>query len=66
MGRLDLPRTVVFGDQDKFFDPVKSAAAFRRVDGIRVEVIGGVGHSPNIERPAAVAELVGQAAGAPA
>ena len=64
--RLDLPRTVVFGDQDKFFDPEKSADAFRRVDGVRVETISGVGHSPNVERPEAVAAFVGQAAGAPA
>jgi pimeloyl-ACP methyl ester carboxylesterase len=56
--RLGLPALLVFGEQDKFFDAERSAAAFRAVPGLRVEVLPGVGHSPNLELPEEVARLV--------
>ena len=54
---LELPATVVFGEHDRFFHAEPSAAAFRALPRTRVELMPGVGHSPNVERPAEVARL---------
>ena len=56
--RLELPAAVAFGEEDRFFRVGDSADAYRELPGARVEVLAGVGHSPNIERPAEVARLV--------
>jgi pimeloyl-ACP methyl ester carboxylesterase len=64
--RLAIPALVVFGEQDAFFDAESSAEAFRAVPGLRVEVLPGVGHSPIVERPDAVAQLVREHVAAPA
>ncbi|HKP90714.1 MAG TPA: alpha/beta fold hydrolase [Thermoleophilaceae bacterium] len=64
--QLGLPALVVFGEQDRFFDAESSAAAFRTVPGVRVEVLPGVGHSPNVERPDELARLVREHVAAPA
>ena len=58
--RLGIPTLVIFGDQDGFFRTDECVAAFRAVPGVRVELIAGAGHSPNVERPADVARLVGE------
>jgi pimeloyl-ACP methyl ester carboxylesterase len=55
--------TIVFGTEDKFFRAQESADAFRAVDGVRVELIDGAGHSPNVERPEQIAALVREAIG---
>jgi pimeloyl-ACP methyl ester carboxylesterase len=64
--RLGLPALVVFGDQDAFFRAAESAEAFRRVPGARVEILSGVGHSPNVECPADIARLVREQVAVPA
>jgi pimeloyl-ACP methyl ester carboxylesterase len=56
--RLGLPALAIFGDEDRFFRARASAEAYRRVPGLRAEVLAGVGHSPNVERPEEVARLV--------
>lgn len=56
--RLAVPALVVFGAEDRFFHANESAVVFEAVPGTRVEVLGGVGHSPNVERPAEVARLI--------
>ena len=60
--RLGMPALVIFGAEDRFFRAEEAAAAYRRVPGVRVEVLAGVGHSPNVERPEEVARLVREAA----
>lgn len=50
----------MFGEEDRFFRARESAEAFRRT-GIPVEVLPGVGHSPNVERPEELAALVAAA-----
>jgi pimeloyl-ACP methyl ester carboxylesterase len=55
---LGIPALVIFGEHDSFFRAGESAAAFREVPGVRVEVLDGVGHSPNVERPEEVERLV--------
>ena len=64
--RLGLKPLVVFGEQDRFFHAAESADAFRQVPGARVEVLPGVGHSPNVERPEEVARLVREHVAVPA
>ncbi|MCX4093480.1 alpha/beta fold hydrolase [Nocardia sp. alder85J] len=54
---LGLPTLVLHGSHDRFYDCATTAARYRAT-GARVEIIDGAGHSPNIERPAAVADLI--------
>ena len=60
--RLGVPALVIFGAEDRFFRAEEAAAAYRRVPGVRVEVLAGAGHSPQIEQPEEVARLVREAA----
>ena len=55
---LGIPALMIFGEHDSFFRARESAEVFRRVPGVRVEVLEGIGHSPVVESPAAVARLV--------
>jgi len=54
----DLPIMAIWGDQDAII-PVEHAHALQETrPDIRLEVLGGVGHFPQAERPAEVAELI--------
>lgn len=55
---LGIPALMIFGEHDSFFRVRESADVFRGVPGVRVEVLGGVGHSPAVEWPEEVARLV--------
>ena len=55
---LGIPALAAFGEEDSFFHARECADAFAAVPGVRVELLPGVGHSPNIERPEEVARLV--------
>ena len=46
------------GAEDQLFDAQTEAEAFDAVPGSRVEVMDGVGHSPQVEDPEATAELI--------
>jgi pimeloyl-ACP methyl ester carboxylesterase len=52
-----LPVTVVFGAEDRIVDP-ESARDYRDIPGARVVVLPGVGHTPQVERPARTAALI--------
>jgi pimeloyl-ACP methyl ester carboxylesterase len=52
-----LPVTVVFGADDRIVDPV-SADDYRDIPGAKVVVLPGVGHTPQMERPARSAALI--------
>jgi pimeloyl-ACP methyl ester carboxylesterase len=54
---LDVPLLVVFGAEDRRWRSA-SAADYRVVPGVRIEVLPGVGHSPPIEDPARTADLL--------
>jgi 3-oxoadipate enol-lactonase len=60
LGRLETPTLCLVGDQDATTPPalVKETAALIR--GARVEIIGGAGHLPNVEKPATVARLIAE------
>lgn len=51
------PVTVVQGSEDRVVDPA-SVERFRGREGIEVIVLEGAGHSPQLERPAATADLI--------
>lgn len=61
--KTDLPIMVIWGDQDAII-PVEHAYATKELmPGIRLEVLTGVGHFPQAERPAEVVELIEDFAG---
>ena len=51
------PLLVIFGAGDRRWDPA-SAADYSVVPEVAIEVLPGVGHSPNIEDPARTAALL--------
>jgi pimeloyl-ACP methyl ester carboxylesterase len=61
-----IPLLVIFGAEDQFYDdPSEAAHAYDNVQGARIELIEGAGHSPNMEKPGETARLIlGFAAGA--
>ena len=54
----NLPVLAVFGTQDQIVDVDGAEAEFRRVRRARVRKLEGVGHSPPVERPRALAEML--------
>lgn len=54
---LGKPLLVLFGAEDQRWSPA-SAAEFRAVPGARVEMLSGLGHSPNLEDPPRTAALL--------
>ena len=54
-----VPLLVIFGEEDQLYDdPTAAAEAYRDVPGARITILPGVGHSPNIEKPAETTRLV--------
>ncbi|MGY5124216.1 alpha/beta fold hydrolase [Streptomyces nigrescens] len=47
---LDLPALVIFGSQDRRWQP-SSAQDYRRVPHARIEILDGIGHTPMFEAP---------------
>jgi pimeloyl-ACP methyl ester carboxylesterase len=50
LATLGKPLLVIFGEDDRRWRP-SSAAEYRTVPGATVEMLPGVGHSPNLEDP---------------
>jgi pimeloyl-ACP methyl ester carboxylesterase len=59
-----VPVLGIFGSEDQLLDGEAVAADFEAVPGAVVQVMDGIGHSPNLEAPADTAELVLRFAGA--
>src|SRR5215208_1272198 len=54
-----IPLLVIFGSEDQLYDdPSEAANAYDNVQGARIEMIQGAGHSPNVEKPSQTARLV--------
>jgi pimeloyl-ACP methyl ester carboxylesterase len=53
----DLPVTVIFGADDRIVNP-DSVEDYRDIPGAKVVVMPGVGHTPQMERPARSAALI--------
>ena len=58
LGRLDVPLTLVVGDNDRFVAPALAERIARRVAQVEVIRIPGAGHLAHEERPSEVAELI--------
>jgi pimeloyl-ACP methyl ester carboxylesterase len=55
-----IPLLVMFGDEDQIYDADEAVAAYEDVPGVRTAIVAGAGHSPNVERPAESARLIGE------
>jgi pimeloyl-ACP methyl ester carboxylesterase len=54
-----VPLMVIFGTEDQIWkDPAEAAQGYSDVPGVRVEMVKGAGHSPNVEQPARTARLI--------
>ena len=54
---LHLPTLIVWGVEDRLL-PLRSVEDFARIEGVRVELLQGCGHIPQLERPAATRRVV--------
>jgi pimeloyl-ACP methyl ester carboxylesterase len=53
------PVLAIFGGEEQIYDPRASLAAYRRLPAAETALVPGAGHSPNLERPAQTARLIG-------
>jgi pimeloyl-ACP methyl ester carboxylesterase len=54
-----LPTMVIFGAEDQIYDAQEAIARYRQtVPGVQTHLIPGAGHSPNVEKPPEVAQLI--------
>ena len=58
LAEAHLPALVIFGAEDQIYDPQKAIDRYRQVPGAQTHLIPGAGHSPNVEKPDAVASLI--------
>jgi pimeloyl-ACP methyl ester carboxylesterase len=58
LGEIRCPATVVCGDLDVPFLRTWCADLARRIPGGRYRMLSGVAHTPQLEQPAAIAELI--------
>jgi pimeloyl-ACP methyl ester carboxylesterase len=54
----DIPTMAIWGDEDKIIPVEHAHAAQAARTGSRLEVLPGVGHFPQVERPYEVVELI--------
>ena len=59
-----VPVLAIFGSEDQLLDVSAASTAFRTIPGATVQILEGVGASPNLEAPADVAERVLRFSGA--
>lgn len=57
------PLLAIFGAEDQIYESKPALAAYARVPGARTALVGGAGHSPNVEKPARTAKLILEFAG---
>jgi pimeloyl-ACP methyl ester carboxylesterase len=58
LAATNLPLLVIFGAEDQIYDAQEAIARYRQVSGSQTRLIPGAGHSPNVEKPEAVAPLI--------
>jgi pimeloyl-ACP methyl ester carboxylesterase len=54
----ELPTLTIWGDQDQIIPVAHAYAAQAARQGSRLEVLEGVGHFPQVERPTEVVDLI--------
>ena len=57
---IDVPTLIVVGEEDVLTPPKESRAMHAAIRGSRLEIIPGAGHVSNIERPAAVNQVLAE------
>ena len=60
LATIDVPTTIVVGDEDVPTPPKEARAMHAAIAGSRVEVIAGAGHASSFERPAAFNHVVSE------
>lgn len=63
LSQAGVPLLAIVGEGDEIIDPEMAIEAYRSVPGADVEILAGVGHSPNVENPERTAELIDAFAG---
>jgi pimeloyl-ACP methyl ester carboxylesterase len=58
LGALGVPLLVIFGAEDQVYDAGPTLDRYADIAGAQTELIQGAGHSPNVETPDQVAQLV--------
>ena len=58
LSALGIPVLVIFGAEDELYDAESAIAPYSDIDGVRTEILDGVGHSPQVEAPEEVAPLI--------
>jgi pimeloyl-ACP methyl ester carboxylesterase len=58
LSALGVPLLVIFGAEDQFYDAEPASDRYADISGAQIELIQGAGHSPNVETPDQVAELI--------
>jgi pimeloyl-ACP methyl ester carboxylesterase len=56
--RLGIPTMVVLGAQDQLYPLAATRSRYAALPGVQVETLVGSGHSPNVEQPERVAQLI--------
>ena len=56
--RVPVPLLVIFGAEDERYDAEPAVEGFADVPAVRTEIIPGAGHTPQVEKPEAVARLL--------
>lgn len=60
---IDVPTLIICGEEDVLTPPKESRAMHAAIPGSRLEIIPGAGHVSNIERPAAVNQVLAEFVG---
>ena len=63
LSALGIPVLVVFGTEDQIYEADEASDPYGDIEGVRVELIEGSGHSPNVEAPEELAPLIDEFAG---
>jgi pimeloyl-ACP methyl ester carboxylesterase len=64
--RITVPARIVWGDRDGIISPDYAAAFRDLIPGAQVVMVAGTAHSPHVEKPDAVIEVIAALAGAAA
>jgi pimeloyl-ACP methyl ester carboxylesterase len=66
IARAGTPLLAIFGSEDQIYDSKAALRAYGRIPGAETRLLAGAGHSPNVEKPAATAQLIERFAKSPA
>jgi pimeloyl-ACP methyl ester carboxylesterase len=58
LSTIDVPTLIICGEEDVLTPPKESRAMHAAIPGSRLEIIPGAGHVSNVERPAAVNQVL--------